>query len=399
VTGIKGEQLKRVRKEVEAAMKQYRRKRALFICTPLILVSVQLGCAAQLPELETPRATQTPETPPPVRAESALSPEELDQLVAPIALFPDALVAQVLAASTNPTEIVEAHRWLQQNSALKGQSLAQTVDQQSWDPSVKALTQFTAVLAMMDQNLSWTSALGAAYTNEPQSVMAAVQVMRRRAQQAGNLKSTPQESVTDDGQTIVIEPASPEVVYLPEYDPWLIYGAPLAIYPGWVGVPGVFLDGPAVYFGLGIGIGYFAGFGWGWHHWDADWHHHSVWHDHHPYVSHSPTFHGVDHGYDAFGHGGFARGGFDHWGPSSHSNFGAGRGHSDLGADRFGHSGVAEHGMPGVRSGAFGGFNHGGVVGGYSARGQASFGGGFHGGGLHAGGFAGGGFHGGGAHR
>ena len=344
-----------------------------------------------------PQPTQTSEAPSPVRAESVLSTEELDQLVAPIALFPDALVGQVLAASTNPTEIVEAERWLQQNSALKGQSLAQAVDQQSWDPSVKALSQFPVVLAMMDQNLSWTSALGAAYTNDSQSVMAAVQVMRRRAQQAGNLKSTPQESVTDDGQTIEIEPASPEVVYVAEYDPWLIYGAPLAIYPGWVAGPGVFLDGPPVYFGLGIGIGYFAGFGWGWHHWGADWHHHSVWHDHHPYVSRSPTFHGVDHGYDAFGHSGFDHRGLDHLGLSSHSNFGAGRGHTHLGTDRFGHSGVAEHGMPGVRSGAFGGFNHGGVVGGYSARGQTSLSGGFHGGGLHAGGFAGG-FHG-GAHR
>jgi uncharacterized membrane protein YgcG len=354
-------------------MKQYRRKSALFICATLILVS---GCATQLPEFEPSQMAQASAPVSPEPAEGvALSPEELDQLVAPIALYPDALVAQVLAASTYPTEIVEAHRWLQQNSALKGQALAQAVNQQSWDPSVKALTQFPAVLAMMDQNLSWTSALGAAYTNDTQSVMSALQAMRRRAQQAGNLKSTAQQSVTDDGQAIVIEPASPELVYVPEYDPWLIYGAPLAIYPGWIGVPGVFLDAPGLYFGLGIGIGYFAGFGWGWHHWDADWHHHSVWFDHHPYVSHSPTFRGFDHGQDAFGHGGL--------------------GHNEPGAPRFGHSGVTAHG---VRTGAFGGFNHGGVVGAYSARGQASAGGGFHGGGFHAGGF-GGGFHGGGGHR
>lgn len=344
-------------------MKQYLRKSTLLIGATLALVS---GCATQLPEFEPSQLAQASPLASPQLAESApLSQEEFDQLVAPIALYPDALVAQVLAASAYPTEIVEAHRWLQQNSTLKGQALAQAVDQQPWDPSVKALIQFPAVLAMMDQNLSWTSALGAAYTNEPQGVTTAVQAMRRRAQQAGNLQSTPKQSVTDDGQAIVIEPASPEVVYVPEYDPWLIYGAPLAIYPGWIGAPGVFLDTPGVYFGLGIGIGYFAGFGWGWHHWDADWHHHSVWFDHHPYVSHSPTFRGFDHGHDAFGHGG----------------------------------GFTAHGTPGVRTGAFGGFNHGGVVGAYSARGQASLGGGFHGGGFHGGGISGGGFHGGGGHR
>jgi uncharacterized membrane protein YgcG len=361
-------------------MKQYRQKSALFSCATLILISMQFGCATQLPEFQPSELAQASPPASPEPAESApMSPEELDQLVAPIALYPDALVAQILAASTYPTEIVEAHRWLQQNSTLKLQSLARAVDQQPWDPSVKALIQFPAVLAMMDQNLSWASALGAAYTNESQSVMTAVQSMRRRAQQAGSLKSTPQESVTDDGQAIEIEPASPELVYVPEYDPWLIYGAPLAIYPGWIGVPGVFLYAPGLYFGLGIGIGYFAGFGWGWHHWGADWHHHSVWFDHHPYMSHSPTFRGFAHGHDAFGHGGF--------------------GHNDLAPARLGHSGVTEHGMPGVRTGAFGGFTHGAVVGAYSARGRASLGGGFHAGGFSGGGFHGGGFHGGGGHR
>ena len=142
-------------------MKQYRRKLPLVICVPLILSSAQLGCATQLPEFEPSQLAQASPTASPEPAESALmSPEELDQLVAPIALYPDGLVAQVLAASTNPTQIVEADRWLQQNSILKGQSLPQVVDQQSWDPSVKALTQFPSVLAMMDQNLTWTSALG-----------------------------------------------------------------------------------------------------------------------------------------------------------------------------------------------------------------------------------------------
>ena len=115
---------------------------------------------------------------------------EADRLVAPIALYPDALVAQILAAATYPTEVVEAERWMQQHPDLKGDALAQAVDPQSWDPSVKALTQFPSVLAMMDKSLSWTSSLGDAYVNGQQNVLDAVQVMRQRAQQAGNLKST-----------------------------------------------------------------------------------------------------------------------------------------------------------------------------------------------------------------
>src|SRR5207244_1426908 len=143
------------------------------------------------------------------------SPQELQQLVAPIALYPDELVAEILAASTYPTQIVEAERWVQQNSSLKGAQLASEVDKQSWDPSVKALTQFPSVLANMDKNLSWTSALGDAYFNNQQDVLNAVQVMRERAQAAGTLKTTAQQNVTTQGQTIIIEPANPQVVYVP----------------------------------------------------------------------------------------------------------------------------------------------------------------------------------------
>jgi Protein of unknown function (DUF3300) len=114
--------------------------------------------------------------PPPVEQQT---PEELQQLVAPIALYPDALVSQILAASTYPTEIVEADRWVQDSPNLKGKDLANAVDQQTWDPSIKALTQFPSVLANMDKNLSWTSALGEAYVNQSEAVMDAVQVMRR----------------------------------------------------------------------------------------------------------------------------------------------------------------------------------------------------------------------------
>src|SRR5258707_7027487 len=171
------------------------------------------------------------------------SAQQLQQLVAPIALYPDELAAQILAASTYPNEVVEADRWVQQHSDLKGQALAEEADKQSWDDSVKALVPFPSILANMDKNLSWTSSLGDAYVNQQAEVMDAIQVMRQRAQTAGNLQTTPQEKVTTQGHTIVIEPSDPEVVYLPAYNPWLAYGAPLEGWPGWYPVPGVFYDG------------------------------------------------------------------------------------------------------------------------------------------------------------
>src|SRR5580658_9308455 len=138
--------------------------------------------------------------------------EQVQQLVAPIALYPDSLVAQILAASTFPEQVVEADRWVQAHPDLKGDALGQAVDQQPWDPSVKALAAFPSVLGNMDKNLSWTSSLGDAYYNQQEDVMAAVQVMRRRAQQSGNLKTTQQQTVTSQGQTIVKRSAPHPVV-------------------------------------------------------------------------------------------------------------------------------------------------------------------------------------------
>src|ERR1700760_3863559 len=128
------------------------------------------------------------------------TPDQLYQLVAPIALFPDNLIAQVLAGSTYPDQITAAWQWLQQNPSLKGQPLMEAVDQQPWDASVKGLTQFSDVLQQMASNLTWTSNLGDAYFNVPQSVMNAVQVMRQRAYDAGNLKTGPQQNVTVQNQ-------------------------------------------------------------------------------------------------------------------------------------------------------------------------------------------------------
>jgi hypothetical protein len=199
------------------------------------------------------------------------TPGQLQQLVAPIALYPDSLVAQILAASTFPEQVVEADRWVQAHSDLKGDALAQAVDQQNWDPSVKALTAFPSVLGNMDKNLSWTSSLGDAYYNQQQDVMNAVQFMRGKAEQAGNLKTTPQQTVETQDSTIVIQPADPQVVYVPAYNPWLVYGYPVGPWPGWYPYPGIWYGGPYLSFGVGFGIGFYGGFGWGWGNWGFNW--------------------------------------------------------------------------------------------------------------------------------
>jgi hypothetical protein len=317
--------------------------------------------------------------------------EQLQQLVAPIALYPDSLVAQILAASTFPEQVVEADQWVQSHPDLKDEVLSQAVDQQPWDPSVKALVAFPSVLGNMDKNLSWTSSLGDAYCNQGQDVMDAIQVMRRRAQEAGNLKSTPQQTVTTEGSDIEIEPISPEVVYVPAYDPWIIYGAPLVAWPRWYPYPGIWYDGSALFFGGGFGIGFLGGYGWGWHHWRCDWHHHYAVFDQGRYYSPSRTFYNRDRFYRGEG----ARGVYTHdeikRQPSIGDRGGA-RGVDNrpektpqpFGGDRGAARGYAEpRGQSGVRSGAFSGFGPGGEERGFSSRGSASFvgGGGFHGGG------------------
>jgi hypothetical protein len=344
----------------------------------LVIAGAQAGgmSAAAQPAASPPAAVTQP------GLEQRFDAAQLDQLVAPIALYPDALVAQVLAASAYPVEVVEAEQWMQQHADLHGNALAQAVDKQSWDPSVKALTQFPSVLENMTKNLAWTSALGDAYVNQQPDVLDAVQAMRRRAQAAGDLKSTPQETVTTEAQTIDIEPADTQTVYVPQYDPWLAYGEPLEAYPGWAPVAGLYLDEPGVLFGAGLGIGLLAGVGWGWHHWGADWHDHRLMHDHAAWVPHSTAF--------GFHGGGLPR-------PA------VVRGTSSA------LHGLHNGAFNGLHTGAFSGVGHGGVARSYSFRGQSSLGGGSHGGGLaggfHGGGFAGGfhggggGFHGGGGHR
>jgi hypothetical protein len=173
------------------------------------------------------------------------------------------------------------------------------------------------------------------------------------------------------GNTIIIQPSNPDVVYVPAYDPWLVYGAPIVAYPGWVPVPGIFFAGPAISFGSGFGIGFFGGFGWGWNYWGCNWHGHTVIYNHNAYVSHSRTIVNRNN----FNYG---RGNFNNRNAFHESR--AGGGNSGF------HGSSASHAQPGTRSSAFSGFDHAGNVQGFSSRGQSSFGGGSHGGGSHGGG-------------
>jgi hypothetical protein len=160
----------------------------------------------------------------------------------------------------------------------------------------------------MDKNLSWASSLGDAYYNQQQDVMDAVQVMRQRAQKADDLKSTPEQTVTTQGSTIIIQPASPDIVYVPAYNPWMAYGDPIVAWPGWYPYPGIWYGGPYLSFGSGFGIGFFDGFGWGWPHWGFDWHNRYPIYNRDRYYSRSRTFYNRNNFYRGAG----GRAGFRH---------------------------------------------------------------------------------------
>jgi hypothetical protein len=241
---------------------------------------------------------------------AALTAEELDTLVAPIALYPDALVAQVLGAATFPDEVVIADQWLrQQDSSLTGAALAQAVDQQGWDPSVKSLTQFPAVLSMLAGNLAWTSNLGQAFHYQQQAVMAAVQVMRAKAKTAGSLASTPQQVVSQVDSTITITPADTQYVYVPQYNPTVVYGTPYVV-PYYV--PPVSVVTTSISFGpaIVVGPGYWGGYAWGWNAWHCNWGWGwggggSIVYNHYTYVN------------NIYWHGGYYNG-YHPWGPGPH---------------------------------------------------------------------------------
>jgi hypothetical protein len=257
--------------------------------------------------------------PPPPGNYAPLGAEQLDQLVAPIALYPDALVAQVLTAATYPQQVSDANNWMGQTGGMPPDQRAAAADTMPWDPSIKALTAFPSVLGNMAQNYNWTAALGNAYYNQPGDVMNAVQAMRMRAQAAGALRTDAHYRVGYDGGLVVIEPINPAFVYVPYYNPWAVYGVPLVPWGGyyWGGPPrGVVLAG----FGLGfaaaaISIGLFAHYGWGYHNWAPNWHGGVVVYNHTTYISRSTTV--INRG----NFGGYNRGVFEHAGPGVPANF------------------------------------------------------------------------------
>jgi hypothetical protein len=242
------------------------------------LLSMALTLLMVIPAAQWEAVAQQPAPAAPAPAGSdvrgaPLPAEQLQQLVAPIALYPDALVAQILGAATFPDQVAAADSWLQQNNKLAGSSLMQAVDKQPWDPSVKALTQFPSVMDNMAKNLAWTSSLGEAYHSQAADIMAAVQTLRAKAQAAGNLKSGSQITVVQQSpQVIVIQPTNPQVVYVPQYNPTVVYGAPVTT-PGYS--TAAVVTTAILAFGVGIAVGAAINnscCGWGYSYWNCNWH-------------------------------------------------------------------------------------------------------------------------------
>ena len=269
----------------------------------------------------------------------------LEQLVAPIALYPDTLVALVLTASTYPAQVVEADRWRQMQGNASPDQIAAGADAQNWDPSVKALTAFPQVLAQMDRNLPWTTDLGNAYYNQPSDVLEAVQVMRQRAQAAGTLQTTSYETVNYVGGDIQLAPMNPQVLYVPAYDPWSVYGQPVSPYPGFslIGALGSFFGSAPVSYGLGIALNAFTRMPWGWLAWGLSWLAQAVLFHNSNYYSHSTTVAdwGFPHGglRAASGQGGFAGGSNRYRGFAGGGNSASGLGYVHRPSNSYGYSG------------------------------------------------------------
>ena len=239
------------------------------VCVLLLLVFPAGVLLAQQPA---PPAQSSPPA-------QALSPDQLDTLVAPVALYPDALLSEVLVAATYPLEVAEAPQWLRQNQNLQGQQLIAAARQQNWDPSIQALVAFPDVINLLSSNIRWTTDLGNAFLAQQADVMSAVQRMRAQARAAGKLNSNAQETVTTETQgdrtAIDIQPANPQVVYVPQYNPESIWGQPdygyypPLYYPDYYGYGYGF--GPGIYIG-----GFFGGLGWGGWGWGPNWFYGSV---------------------------------------------------------------------------------------------------------------------------
>jgi hypothetical protein len=214
-----------------------------------------------------PAAASAPATTP----AATFTQEQLEQMVAPVALYPDSLMLQIVMAATYPLEVVEADRWMVRNPGLTGPALEEALKQHDWDPSVKSLCGFPTVLKQMSDNLDWTRDLGDAFLDQKDQLLDTVQSMRQKAVAAGNLKTTDQQKIVQDGDVVAIEPVNPEVIYVPSYSPLVVYG-PGWYYPYWYY--------PYYYVPPGPGFGFVTfgfGFAWGFGLWGGcDWHHHFV---------------------------------------------------------------------------------------------------------------------------
>ena len=204
------------------------------------------------------------QSPPAVVNQQSLKSEELDALVAPIALYPDTLVAEVLMASTYPLEVVQADRWATENKNLKGDELKNAVGKQAWDESVKSLVATPSVLTMMSGKLDWTQKLGDAVLAQQPDIMDAIQRLRSKAQANKKLSSTKEQKVTvkqdQNKQVIVIEPAIPDTLYVPYYDPAIVYGGwPYPAYPPYYFPPPAYIPGAVIGAGIAFGAGYALG--------------------------------------------------------------------------------------------------------------------------------------------
>src|SRR3989449_4094927 len=239
----------------------------VIVIAGLALSSTTLAQQAQSQEMTTTKNDQEA---------TKLPPQELDSLVAPIALYPDPLLAQTLAASTYPLEIIQLQQWMDRNKNLQGKALADAVAKQPWDPSVQSLVEFPDVVQRMAGNIQWTTDLGNAFLAQQSDVMDAVQTMRAKAQGTGTLKTSAQqkvetETVSSGKQVITIEQANPDVVYVPSYDPQVVYGAAPPAYPYYPYTYPGYVPGTALAWGAGIALGAAAWGSWGGHWVNCNW--------------------------------------------------------------------------------------------------------------------------------
>ena len=313
---------------------------AVFLCFTVIAVTMPIEVSALMFDQDQ-QAEPAPASSSSYPGQGApMSTQELQSLVAPIALYPDALVAQILSAATFPDQIAVANYWLEQNKDLTGSALGQAVNKQSWDPSVKALTQFPSVLDNLAKNLSWTSQLGEAYHNQASDVMAAVQTLRAQAKAAGNLKSGSQITVVQQTpQTIVIQPTNPQVVYVPQYNPAVVYGTPYVV-PAYVAPTYSTADVVAtglLSFGAGMAVGAMMSggcCGWGYSSWNCNWYHGGgVYYGNHPYYGNS-AWHGGYYG-NGYDNGNRYNNGYNSSGYHANSNYNHGYNSSGYHANNY----------------------------------------------------------------